>query len=87
MPDRVGGVVSGLQVVVLCDVAHALLGLWPPHPTVSLLNRLWCKVGHRLEIFVTILILYFVVGTVLTGFMHSLERRAGRGLAHGGHRL
>ena len=39
------------------------------------------------EIFVTILVLYFLVGTVLTGFMHSLERRAGRGLAHGGHRL
>ena len=29
-------------------------GLWGDHPTIPLTQRVWCKVGHRSEMFVTI---------------------------------
>lgn len=50
----VGSVVTGLQLLVLFDILHAACGLWPPDPSVGMLQRLWCKVGHRSELFVTI---------------------------------
>lgn len=46
------GVVA-LQTIVLLDVPHACCGLWPHEPAVSLSQRLWCKVGHRSELLVT----------------------------------
>jgi hypothetical protein len=42
-----------LQALVLFDILHAILGLWPPDPHVSMWQRIWCKVGHRSELFVT----------------------------------
>eukprot|EP00040_Diaphanoeca_grandis_P025775 m.143273 g.143273 ORF g.143273 m.143273 type:complete len:285 (+) comp30306_c1_seq2:218-1072(+) len=52
-----GALVWKLQSLVVLDVVHAGLGWWPSDPNVGLLQRLWCKVGHRLEIFITIFLL------------------------------
>ena len=43
-----------LQGVVLCDIVHAFAGVWSEDPDVPLLQKLWCKVGHRSELFITI---------------------------------
>jgi hypothetical protein len=43
-----------LQGIVAFDVAHAFLGVWSHEPSIPLLQRLWCKVGHRSELFITI---------------------------------
>lgn len=53
-----GGLICVLQFLVLMDLVHAALGLWPHEPAIGLLQRLWCKVGHRSELFVTL----FLVG-------------------------
>lgn len=52
---RLGTLVIGLQGVVLFDVVHAACGMWPSDPNLGMLQRLWCKVGHRSEVFVTLL--------------------------------
>merc|ERR1711979_60838 len=52
---RLGSLVVGLQAVVFLDVVHAGCGLWPSDPNLGMLQRLWCKVGHRSEVFVTLL--------------------------------
>ncbi|KAK3243443.1 hypothetical protein CYMTET_46902 [Cymbomonas tetramitiformis] len=49
-----GGTTWRLQLLVVLDVAHAALGLWGDHPTIPLHRRVWCKVGHRTELFITI---------------------------------
>jgi len=41
-------------VLVLMDIVHAACGLWPSDPLIGILQRLWCKVGHRSEIFISI---------------------------------
>eukprot|EP00040_Diaphanoeca_grandis_P030272 m.178552 g.178552 ORF g.178552 m.178552 type:complete len:172 (+) comp31945_c2_seq5:271-786(+) len=55
--DQLGGVVWNLQRLVLLDVIHAELGWWGKHDK-GLFARLWCKVGHRSEMFITL----FLVG-------------------------
>ena len=45
-----------VQIICLLDVLHAASGLWPPDPNISLLQRLWCKVGHRSEVYVTVVL-------------------------------
>merc|ERR1719272_1387528 len=52
---RLGSLVFALQVLVLLDVVHAACGLWPSDPMIGMLQRLWCKVGHRSEICITLL--------------------------------
>jgi len=54
---NLGGIVTKLQLLVLLDVIHAAAGLWPDEVAVGLLQRLWCKVGHRAELFVTVTII------------------------------
>ena len=54
---ELGTLVTALQCVVLLDVLHAAAGLWPKDDAVGLMQRLWCKVGHRTEIFVSIWII------------------------------
>ena len=49
-----GRLVIGLQVLCLLDLVPAAAGLWPEDPQIGLLQRLWCKVGHRSELFVSI---------------------------------
>ena len=51
---ELGDTIWRLQQLVLLDVIHALFGLWGDHPTIPLYKRIWCKVGHRSENFVTI---------------------------------
>ena len=45
--------VTVLQMAVWLDVVHVLIGVWPEND-VSLLQRLWCKVGHRTELYISI---------------------------------
>eukprot|EP00658_Telonema_sp_P-2_P024465 TRINITY_DN19832_c0_g1_i1.p1 TRINITY_DN19832_c0_g1~~TRINITY_DN19832_c0_g1_i1.p1 ORF type:complete len:250 (+),score=42.84 TRINITY_DN19832_c0_g1_i1:139-888(+) len=52
-----GPLVCKLQCLVLMDLLHAGVGMWPSDESIGLIARLWCKVGHRSEIFVTIAIL------------------------------
>ncbi len=44
----------GLQCIVMLDIIHAFVGFWPPEPLIGMWQRLWCKVGHRSEIFISI---------------------------------
>eukprot|EP00039_Didymoeca_costata_P009239 m.121946 g.121946 ORF g.121946 m.121946 type:complete len:263 (-) comp14413_c0_seq8:2082-2870(-) len=52
--QTVGHVVFALQGLVLLDLVHAALGLWGDHPTHTLAERIMCKVGHRSEVFVSV---------------------------------
>mmetsp|Transcript_13164 Transcript_13164/g.26306 ORF Transcript_13164/g.26306 Transcript_13164/m.26306 type:complete len:261 (+) Transcript_13164:74-856(+) len=52
--DELGWLVWRLQMLNLWDVVHAVCGLWPSEPEISLWQRLWCKCGHRCETFITI---------------------------------
>ena len=53
--SAIGTLAVALQALVLLDVVHAALGMWPETP-IGLLQRLWCKVGHRAEVCVTLVI-------------------------------
>merc|ERR1712147_360250 len=51
---QLGWIVIGLQTLCLFDLVHAVFGLWPVDEHISLISRLWCKVGHRSEMFISI---------------------------------
>ena len=57
--EDLGPLVCKLQALVLLDTIHAASGFWPPDRSVTIWQRLWCKVGHRTEIFITIYIIGF----------------------------
>lgn len=51
-----------MQALVLVDVIHGVIGFWGSSD-IPLLKRIWCKVGRRTELFVTLTLLHLSAHT------------------------